>query len=203
MKYENNTGYPSVSDIIGIYEDKRWYEKYKDHRDRGNTVHDYAMAYFKGLIPPHIPEHVEPYIESFKEVIPHIKRVVLIEKRLIDHHNQCCGAIDILAVMNKCRWFDQDSRWILDWKTSKSKNRLWKAKAGGYSHLAEYQDHEHDGFATIRLRGELGKKPLIDKFDGMTLYEARKDFLAAARVYHNITDKGKIFADTQEVEHDY
>ena len=204
MGYSNTTGLPSVSDIIGLYEDERFYKKYESHRIRGDIVHEFAVAHFKNLMTPHIPEDVEPYIISFQEFVPHIKRVVLIEKRLEDHAvSGTTGQIDILAVMNKCKWFDDGSQWILDWKTSKSKNRLWKAKAGGYSHIANCENLDHDGFATVRLRGELGRPPLVDKFSGATLDEAIQDYLAASRVYHNLTDRGKLFAEKQEVDYEY
>jgi hypothetical protein len=201
MEYKNETGLPSVSDIIGLYEDTKWFRK--EHSDRGNLVHEYAHAKLKRLMTPRIPEHIEPYVVSFTEFLPHIKRVVLIEKRLTDDVKGFCGQIDLLAEMNKCRWFDQDSMWILDWKTAKAKGRLWKQRMAGYSRLARCNGYPHDGVATIRLRSELGKNTLVDKWNGLPLREATGDFLAATRVYHNITDKGKIFAQTEDTNDGY
>lgn len=199
MKYENNTGLPSVSDIIGPYEDSRWYKE--EHQDRGNFVHGYIAADLSGLMTPGtIPIIYEPYIGSYRAFKRHIVKVVLVEKRLTSKLG-FCGKPDTVLQLDEVYG---NLTWLIDWKTSQSHQKSWDARLGGYCRLLKEHGITVGGAATVRLRGSASKTkglfPLLDKMNPQEIKESEIDFLSAFRVYNNIMKDGKVYAGYHHLE---
>ena len=201
MIYNNNTGLPSVSDIISVCEDTRWFKQ--KHLDRGNFIHNWSAADLLGLITPPVPGQYSGYIKSYLEFKNNIKKVHLVEKRLTSKRG-FCGQIDLLADL------DESYNNILalnDWKTSKTYQKAWSARLGGYTILLEEHDIFIGGAATIRLREEptasTGFYPLVDMMDKREIKEAQIDFLSMYRIYQNILSDGKIYTTYTKNQGEY
>lgn len=192
MTYSNKTGLPSISDIMNPFEDTRWFKEW--HSNRGNIVHGWICADLIGYFTPDIPPAFEGYIESYFAFKPHIKDIIVIEKRFTSERG-FCGQVDLVARL------DEDYNNVvalLDWKTSKAAYISWQARIGGYSILCKENGIPCEGGATVRLREEPTKTkgflPLVDFYNDAEMRENEIDFLCAHRVYSNLLKDGKIFA---------
>jgi hypothetical protein len=202
MPYNNPTGLPSVSDIVGPYEDQRWYKK--EHTDRGNFCHGWAAADLLGLITPPVPEIYQTYIDSYLSFKQHIKAVYVVEKRLTSKKG-FCGQVDLVCLLDEIY---NNIVALLDWKTGKAAMKIWTTRLGGYVHLLKESGILVGGAGTIRLRGEPSPKtgivfPLVDLYYAKEVQEFEIDFLAAHRVYCNCLNDGKIYASYEKIQEDY
>lgn len=129
MAYENNTGYPSVTEILSPFIDKEWFTE--ESRKRGSAVHSACSAHLSGAyVPPLDPDH-QPYFDSFRRwADTAIDSVVLTEERLSDPVLGYCGQPDMVAILNG----DKQSS-IIDLKTSQSFYDWFPVQLAGYDHL--------------------------------------------------------------------
>lgn len=199
MDYSNNTGLPSVSDILNPFEDTRWFTE--EHRQRGTFVHGWVCADLLGLFTPPVPEIYACYIESYLLFKPRIKDVVLIERRLTSERG-FCGQPDLIARLDDSY---NNKVCVLDWKTSVAKYKTWQTRIGGYSVLAKENHLPCEGGATIRLRGDgvQGHLPLVDFFTAQEMKENEIDFLSTLRVFNNVLNYGKIYASYEHIKQEY
>lgn len=201
MTYVNDTGLPSISDIISPFEDTRWFKK--EHSVRGDIVHGWVCADLMGLFTPDIPEAYNGYIQSYLAFKPHIVEVLILEKRLVSERG-FCGKPDIIALLDDT--YDNKVA-VLDWKTSVAAYKTWQAKIGGYSILAKENDLPCEVGATVRLRKEpvqtKGFFPLVDLHKAPDMHENEIDFLSALRVYQNVMKDGQIFASYETIQEEY
>lgn len=157
-EYINETGLPSVSDVISIWVDKQWFTEIS--RIRGTYVHDRVSHDLKDdfFVDDIIPEF-ENYYESFLDFKERIREVNFCEERLADNDLGFCGMPDLV-------FFDVDQMTtILDWKTGKAIMKTWPLQLGGYSILLKTQRNIICEKAIIvRLRDERGKKPLVSVY---------------------------------------
>ena len=157
MTYTNETGLPSVTNILKPWIDTRWFTK--ESADRGNQVHDRCESYLTKSFPSYFDPKYEPYWESFKKFEPNISEVILVEERLADYELGFCGQPDLVCV------FADGLIVLVDWKTAQSKYKYWPIQLGGYSILLKTQKNiEVERLMTVRLRKENFKKPLIDVY---------------------------------------
>jgi len=201
VEYSNKTGLPSVSDIIGYLEDTRWFKPW--HAERGNIVHGWICADLLGLFQPEIHESLQGYINSYLEFKPHIKKVVVIEKRFSSERGYC-GQVDLIALLDDAF---QNVVAVLDWKTSVAAYKTWQARIGGYYGLSKENGVPVTAGATIRLRKaptSTGKNfPLVNFYNEHEIKENYIDFLCAQRVYNNLLTNGEIYASYEEAEKEY
>lgn len=157
-KYSNETGYPSVTDILDCWLDKRWFKD--EHRRRGDHVHQRVAAHINYDFLPDYDEQYEAYFRSFLKFEPRITKVVLVEKRMADDTLRFCGQPDLVFV-------DEDGLLTLgDWKTSVAIAKYWPIQLGGYSILLKNTMDIHvEKTMIIRLRREDGKNPLVNAYD--------------------------------------
>ena len=132
MAYENNTGLPSVTEIIGPYIDKTWFTP--EHCQRGSEVHAACAAYLQGL---YVPKSNWPlYFESFKRWADKaIDKVISVERRLIDTQFGFCGKYDLIATLK-----GDDTPTLIDFKTSQARQNWWQIQLSAYRFLAEKWD---------------------------------------------------------------
>jgi len=132
MAYENKTGYPSVTDIIGPYIDKTWFTE--EHTIRGSAVHNAIEAFLKGLFVIPLKEDYQPYFDSFRRWFDiAVDDVVMAEERLVDEDLGYCGQMDAIL---KLKGGDFDGT-LADWKTSQSYQPWWRIQGESYRRLAE------------------------------------------------------------------
>lgn len=157
-EYINDTGLPSVSDVIGCWVDKRWYTE--ESCIRGNQAHDMISSHLKFEFMMDFDEQYEVYFKSFQKFEPRIKEVLLVEERLADYDLGYCGQPDLAFV-------DADDMMALaDWKTGKAISKTWAVQLGGYSMLLKSQKNIIvKKNMIVRLRDEEDKKPLINVYD--------------------------------------
>lgn len=155
MEYVNDTGLPSVTDILNCYIDTRWFRK--EHTDRGSGCHDWMACYALGL--PHIGKVWNPlwnsYAESGKKWFDqNVKDVLMVEKRLkID--GLYTGQLDLVAILVDKRTA------LVDWKTSQAKAKTWKGQTAAYQNLVqENAGIDIDVRVSVRLRSEFQKRAL-------------------------------------------
>jgi len=159
MPYVNDTGLPSVTDILGGWIDRSWFKDH--HGERGDEVHDVMAAHAMCL--PHFGNNFnplwEPYIESGKKWFDdNIKEVILVEHRL-SIPNLYTGQLDLFAILT------DDRSAIVDWKTSKSEGRTWRFQEAGYQDLVEHNKlGKPDVRLSVRLRHEYGRPVLVNEY---------------------------------------
>jgi hypothetical protein len=200
MKYENNTGLPSISDIINPFEDTRWFKE--EHSTRGNVVHGWVCADLMGMFTPDIPEAYSGYIKSYLEFKPHIVNVVFVERRLTSERG-FCGKPDIVALLDDT--YDNQIT-VLDWKTSAAAYITWQARIGGYFNLIRENKVPVKAGATVRLRKEpinKGYFPLVNFYNEAEMRENEIDFLCAFRTYSNVLKDGQIHASYETTQEEF
>ncbi len=158
--YCNDTGFLSVSDIVGPWQDKRWFTD--KHRKRGTIVHGAMAAHALDVWHPAIHKELVPYVDSGIEWYEtNVTKVLCVEERFVDKKNKYTGQIDILAeTLN-------DGLALIDWKTSVAAYDIWELTTGGYANLINVElDMWVDTRMTVRLRKESGKKALVNYWEG-------------------------------------
>jgi len=159
-EYVNETGFPSVSDVISTWVDKRWFTE--NSRIRGTYAHDRIEADIKDdfFVYP-VDADFENYYDSFLEFKENrIKKgFIFCEERLADKDLGFCGMPDLV-------FQDVDDMITLtDWKTSVAISKTWPLQLGGYSILLKTQrDIICQKNIIVRLRKETGKRPLISVY---------------------------------------
>ena len=200
MEYSNPTGLPSVSDIMEPFEDTRWFNDF--HSYRGDFVHGWIGADLLGLFQPAVPEQFSGYIKSYLEFKPHIKEVVLVERRLSSKRGYC-GQLDTVLLLDEVY---NDCITLVDWKTSKAAYKTWEARIGGYFGLGIENGIPLKAGATVRLREEPIKKgyfPLVNFYNEAEMRENHIDFLCAKRTFENVLSYGKIYTSYEPIEREY
>lgn len=181
MGYENNTGFPSVTDVLEPWVDKRWFKPI--HRKRGSAVHAAVSSNLKGLFVPSLPEAWQPYYDSWLPFKKHIVKILVIEERLVDPDSETCGQPDLVAQMDNTF---NNSIALLDWKTSQAMYKTFPVQLGGYCNLVQKAKKiVPDIGICCRLRKEPGKKMLTNVYDYYDLVELMKTFDSARRCYQH------------------
>ena len=159
MAYVNETGYPSVTELIGPYIDKTWFTP--EHSARGEAVHAACEAHINGLFVMPLRADYQPYFDSFRRWADKaIDDVILTEERLVDESLGFCGKPD--AVL---RIKGDDCLALADWKTSQAYQRWWSVQAAGYEHLIRIEKGIEMGRAiSVRLKAD-GSGCLIDEHE--------------------------------------
>jgi len=146
MPYENKTGFPSVTDIISPYVDKRWFTA--EHRERGSAVHACAAAHLLGLYVPKLKPDWQGYFDSFKrwaDLV--IDKVFIVEKRLSDKRLGYCGQPDTIVILRGDRYAV-----LPDWKSSQAYQSWWEIQVGAYRALAEANGYETYKGLSVRMK---------------------------------------------------
>lgn len=154
--YENNTGYPSVTQIIKPYIDTQWFTA--ENSERGTDVHKACESHLKGIfIMPLQPDH-QPYFDSFRRWADKaIDTVISTEERLVDADMGYCGKYDAIL---KIKGDDVGSLW--DWKTSQAKQSWWRIQSSAYQSLINNKySPEIERGGSIRLKND-GSGCLVD-----------------------------------------
>ena len=182
MRYENNTGYPSVTDILSPFVDKTWFKP--EHARRGDAVHGAIKSELSGLFTPSLPPNWQPYLDSFRRFKKHIKKIILLEERIVLEDEGYCGQLDIMAEMDEK--FDNAVA-LGDWKTSVAKYKWWLGQLGGYGNLAiKVKKVVPDIVFSARLRKEEGRDVLVDVYDYNDLTHFMRWFDGARLAYQNL-----------------
>jgi hypothetical protein len=163
-EYENNTGYPSVTDIISPYIDKAWFTE--ESRQRGSAVHHALALHLMGKWSPPVRNEWRGYVDSGRRWIDaNVRAVILVETRLIDDEWKYCGQMDLIVHTKEGR------RFLVDWKTGIASEPWWRLQAAAYRRLAEKNGHNIDAAFSLRLKadgsGWIGPKDLYKYSDGM------------------------------------
>jgi hypothetical protein len=156
--YSNETGLPSVTNVLSCWVDARWFTP--ESCVRGNQAHDRVSSHLTFEFMADFDEQYEVYFKSFQKFEPRIKEVVLVEERLADYELGFCGQPDLVFI-------DEDLKLALgDWKTAKAIAKYWPLQLGGYSILLRTQKNiVVEKNLIIRLRNDDTKKPLINYYD--------------------------------------
>jgi len=156
MGYKNDTGLPSVTDILSPWIDDSFYRK--KHSDRGDAVHtSVGNILQKKFVPAYADPDVETYVMNFKQYVrPHLGGVVAIEERIANNDLGFCGQPDFIGIHG-------GQMALIDWKSSASKQWWWVLQLAGYSLLAQYKypEIQIEKFLSISLQKYLDKPPLV------------------------------------------
>ena len=158
MAYSNETGLPSVTDVISTWVETRWFTP--ESCERGNQAHDRIAAHLTYDFMPNFNNDYIAYFNSFLKFESRIKEVVLVEKRIANHELGYCGQPDLVFV-------DQDGvLTLLDWKTAVSVAKYYQLQLGGYSILLKtIENLDIKKLMLVRLRKEEAKLPLISVYN--------------------------------------
>jgi hypothetical protein len=179
MTYRNDTGYPSVTDILKPFIDTRWFKPI--HSTRGNEVHRVVgCKMVKSWAKPINPAW-QGYVNSIlRWCDANIKEVVEGEVRYQDDLYKYTGKLDLVAYL-------MDSRLaLIDFKTSIATSKTWKLQTGGYKLLFEKHnpDKKIDVRITIRGREDDSKNALVNEYNDHEIDQNR--FLYANDLYHTL-----------------
>jgi hypothetical protein len=155
--YVNETGLPSVTDVLSCWVDRRWFTE--ESCIRGDQAHERISSHLTFEFIMDFDEKYEVYFKSFQQFEPRIKEVVLVEERLADYDLGYCGQPDLV-------FLDVDDMLALaDWKTGKAVTKYWPIQLGGYSMLLKSQKNiSVRKNIIVRLRDDEAKKPLINVY---------------------------------------
>jgi hypothetical protein len=156
MAYTNDTGYPSVTQVLRPWVDTSWFTA--ESRARGTAVHDAVAQYLGGR--PAFMVSLQPnwrgYFNSARWWIDaHVADVLMAEVRLQDDQWRYCGQPDLVARLR------DGSIALVDWKTGAAA-RWHQLQIAGYRHLAKGAGVTTSRGMTIRLRDD-GSAPLVDE----------------------------------------
>jgi len=128
--YVNNTGFPSVTEILNPYIDSTWFTD--EAAERGTAIHAAASAYLQGLFVPPLKPVWKGYFESFKKWSDIIDEVILTEERLTDANMGFTGQPDMIIKIKGDAGLS-----LPDIKTGQSKLKVWEIQSAAYRHLAK------------------------------------------------------------------
>lgn len=147
MAYINETGYPSVTQILSKFINTDWFTQ--ESAERGQAVHECCQLYLMGGA--HIlelPDQWKGYFTSFQKWVDVAKpQVELSEKRLICENYKYCGQPDFIG-----RTVFRDGRGLIDYKTSILFVKWHRLQIAGYRHLSMINGLETKWGAVLRLR---------------------------------------------------
>lgn len=186
MAYENNTGFPSVSDIIRPYIDTQWFTE--ESAMRGTAIHACCASHIQGLYFPKLKPEYQGYMDSFKEwADKNIEDVILVEERLVDKDLGYCGQIDAGL---KLKGYEKP--FIVDFKTGKAMQRSHKLQVAAYAALeAKRNEQPIDAYncITLRLKAD-GTGCLAVRFlDNQDNFEIFKGMLRAYCFFNNKVER--------------
>jgi len=162
--YINNTGVPSVTDILKPYIDSRFFTD--ESRDRGEAVHAAIAAHLEGLWVKPLQPDWQLYVESFKrwaDLV--INEVILVEKRLIDPELGFCGQPDAILKLK-----GNDFLTLADWKTSQAFQDWWILQGVGYRHLAKKDGGIETGQQLSVILKKNGSGCKVKQYDNFNYY---------------------------------
>jgi len=179
MSYENNTGYPSVTDVLQPYIDTRFFKEI--HRVRGSEAHRVITcrlnnSWFKPINPAW-----QGYIDSsMRWCDKNIKEVIQTETRYQDDLYKFTGKLDLVALLV------DDRIALIDFKTAVAESRTWKLQTGGYKLLYEKNNPGKtiDVRIAVRAREDGSKKALVNEYTDHVTDQNR--FLYANDLYHTL-----------------
>lgn len=149
MTYRNDTGFPSVTEILRPWIATDWFTP--EACARGSWVHE-AIAWY--LAPG--PEYMAPdppsdpawqgYVDSARRWIDaNVAEPLIVERRLVDAARGYCGQLDLL-----CRMKSGETA-LLDWKTGQAVSDWWSLQLVAYDHLQAAETGAHaDRLFSIR-----------------------------------------------------
>ncbi len=135
--------------------------------ERGNKVHSYIEGYLKGIHFQFEDEVIAPYVQSFKkfwEASSHAFKDgnIILEKRLFCSQKKITGKADVIIEV-KGQTKEEDITYIIDWKTSVSKNKSWALQGAAYKYLCIEEGYENvEAVLFVRL-SKHGKSATINK----------------------------------------
>ena len=173
--YINDTGYPSVTDIIRPFIDSQWFTE--DARNRGSFVHQAVAAYLNGVWSPPLPDVWQPYVDSAKDWIDRmIDRVLVVEQRFVDADKGFCGKPDLIATIR-----GDNGPTLIDWKTSASYQKWWPVQIAAYRRLARVNGHPTIRGLSVRLHDSL---PIVAEASGARDYDVFVSLLNAYKYFN-------------------
>jgi hypothetical protein len=127
--YKNETGYPSVTQILKPWIDDEWYTE--ESRQRGSAVHYAIDAYLNCVYQAPLKQEYQGYLDSFKKWFDSVAEIESTEQRLVDSVLGFCGKYDLLF-----KFTCSPQVLVLgDIKTSLSEQPWWGYQLSAYSHL--------------------------------------------------------------------
>jgi hypothetical protein len=161
MKYKNDSGYPSPSDILDVWIDKRWFKP--EHSERGNNVHSAIHTALRGLVPIW-KEGLDGYRDSFKLIEKYFEEAVLLEHRLVDKTLCYSGQLDAVMKLSEIGCSELSVPYptmaLVDWKTSLQPSKDWNLRLAAYFNLCIVNDIKCDLHLLVRIRKD-GSSPKI------------------------------------------
>jgi hypothetical protein len=180
--YSNETGLPSVSDILKPYISSQWFTD--ESRARGDLVHSATASYLLGLYSPPVPEEYQGYVDSMKRWIDDmVVEVILVEERLIDKRLGYCGKPDAIVRLKGDAGLS-----LPDWKTGQSQLKIWRIQNSAYRRLASVNGIEtFRGFSVQPKKDGSGILPIKDY--GMSYVRDFNIFQGCLNAYKVLIEK--------------
>jgi hypothetical protein len=180
MTYSNNTGLPSVTQVINPWLPTQFFTE--ESRQRGTYVHEWAKHYLLGAWFPLTHPEWQGYVESLKSWIDtHLTEVALVEKRLIHPALKYCGQMDLFGRVSFKKGLGQ-----LDWKTSESADDWWGLQSWAYCELGTVNGHPIEWGGSVRAHAD-GSPATFKAYDPKNWPAMRNTFISHLNCwnYHN------------------
>jgi len=145
--------YPSVTEVLSTYIDKRWYSPAS--AEFGTQIHYSCKDILNGDLSYENETNIyAPSIKSFIEWIKITDPIPFtLEEKIINHKLPLSGRPDFIGTIT-----GRDGYGIIDWKTSVSTQKWWPLQLSAYKYLADkYYEITIEWIATLRIRKKGGK----------------------------------------------
>lgn len=152
---------PRISNILEPYEDFSMIPEatMAQAQYRGTEVHKACAAYALKIFYS-LPQEYTGFLQSLKRWFDKfVKRVIYVEKRLIDPVYGFTGAIDIYAELY------QLGLGLVDYKTPLTQYKSWRLRMSAYKRLLEVDKKKVDVVAALQLDPD-GGIPKMTRYEG-------------------------------------
>jgi len=185
VEYSNKTQLDSVTKILSVYVDTRWFTE--ECCFRGHHVHNALKNHCLGIWSPEPPEEYKGYIESgILWTQDNVAEILMVENgdrtRLVDTVNRYSGQPDLVATLKI-----QPLPGVIDWKTSIAFSEVWNGQLAGYWNLIKLNGYPDACWgASVRLRKD-GRIALSNFVNNLNL--ELQYFLNANAAYRRYKEK--------------
>lgn len=178
---------PRVTEVLGMFSSYNNVppDVLENAATRGSKVHGLCALLAQDLWMPPCTEELQLYVDSFSKWHNcHVKRLYMVEKRLIDKCESYTGQIDFVFGL------DDEKKWLVDLKTCYAPQKTHYVQMAAYRDMLKDNDIEVEG-AKLVYAQKSGGDPKVITLSQDELNALSEVFHAALKCYEYFKRKKK------------